>query len=38
VAKELCVKVGWVYKVKSKIMKRLEQEVLYLADEMALLF
>jgi RNA polymerase sigma-70 factor (ECF subfamily) len=37
VATELGVKVGWVYKVKSKILRRLEQEVLYLADEMALL-
>jgi RNA polymerase sigma factor (sigma-70 family) len=37
VAGELGVKVAWVYKVKSEIMKRLMQEVLYLADEMALL-
>jgi len=37
VAAELGERVGWVYKVKSRIKKRLEQEILYLADEMALL-
>jgi RNA polymerase sigma-70 factor, ECF subfamily len=36
VAAELDERVGWVYKVKSRIKKRLEQEILYLADEMAL--
>jgi len=36
VAAELGERVGWVYKVKSRIKKRLEQEILYLADEMAL--
>jgi RNA polymerase sigma-70 factor (ECF subfamily) len=36
VAAELRKPVGWVYKVKYRIKKRLEEEIVYLADEMAL--
>jgi RNA polymerase sigma-70 factor, ECF subfamily len=36
VAEELGERVAWVYKIKWRIKKRLEQEILYLADEMAL--